>query len=101
MVANNEGCQIFAATLVVVSLYRDVSNTFKTADNGFYFLRLDTETADLHLSVLTSYKLHITVLTVADDIAGMIHAELVERTVLIGLGRLVGTVQVTTAGLRA
>ncbi len=98
--AHDECSQILAATLVVVGLHRDVLDTLETTDDGLHLLGLDTESADFHLSVLTTNELYVTVLTVAHDVAGMIHSPLVERTRLVGLGGLVGTVDIASAHLR-
>ena len=99
--ADHERRQILAAALVIVRLYRDVADALKAADDRFDLLGLNAEAADLDLSVLSADKFDIAALSVADDVAGMVHAEFVEGAVLVCLRRLVGAVQISPADLRS
>ena len=67
------GNELASAVGIIESLHGSIFDALELTDNRLYFLELDTETADLDLSVLSSDELDRAVLAVTNDIAGFIH----------------------------
>ena len=83
---------------VVKGLDGSVVDARELTDDGFYLFELDTETADLDLTVLPSDKLNVSVLQIAHDVTCSVAAKIIP--VDIGLGGFVRTIEVATADLR-
>ena len=92
-----------AATLVVECLYGDILDARKLLDDTFHLAHLNTETANLHLSVTTTNKLQIAIGQPANNVASMIDAVvwfiLTERVRREGLGILLRSVQIAASHL--
>ena len=93
-----------AASFLIEGLNRSIFYARELTDHGFHFLQLDTETANLHLSVATTYKSDITIRQITYDVTTLIDpvvfAIIKERIVDKHLCRLFRTVQITTNNLR-
>ena len=93
-----------ATSFLIEGLNRSILDARELTNHSFYLLQLDTETANLHLSVATAYKSDISVRQIAYDVATLIDpvvfAFIKERIVDKHLCRLFRTVQITTNNLR-
>ena len=74
LIADDIGCNELTATRVIEGLHRCIFDTLELANDGFHLFELDTETADLDLSVLAADELDLAVKTIAYDIACPINA---------------------------
>ena len=90
----------FSSTLFVKGLHGSVLDARELAYDCFHFFQLDTETANLYLTVATSYELDVTRREVAHDISRTINARILvvvgERILDIHFCCLFRTVQVTS-----
>ena len=91
------------STFLIEGLHRSVLDTRELTDDGFHLFQLDTEAADLHLSVSSTHKLYVARRQVAYDVARAIdtHIFLIlgEWVADIHLCGFLRTVQVATAHL--
>ena len=74
LIADHIGCNILSAVFVIEGLHGDVFDSRELLDNSFHFAHLDTEAANLHLTVATAYELQVAVWQPAHDIASAIAA---------------------------
>ena len=110
LIADDVGSNELAAVLVVESLYGGILDAWVLADNGLYFFQLDAEAANLHLSVLTSHKLDVSIWQIAYDIASTVAAGILRGERVRGgrnkgvgneyLGCFLRTVQIASGHLR-
>ena len=77
LVADDIGSDELTAIRVIEGLYGSILDAGELANDGFDLFELDTETADLHLSVPSADKLNIAVLAVVNDVAGFVATQAV------------------------
>ena len=93
-VSSNE----LSATFLIEGLHSNILNAWVLADDSLHFRKLNTETANLHLSVATTYKLDVSIRQIAHDVSGTVAAA--PRRLYERLSCLLWTIQIATTHLR-
>ena len=105
--ADDIGREEFAGTHAgfVEGLHRNVLDIREFADDGFHFLELDAEAADLHLTVFSAHEFYLAVFPLADNVSGAVGPGVlgifVKGVVHKHFGRFVRAVEVSQAHLGA
>ena len=104
LITNDIGSNELTSAFLIKGLHSSIFDTWELANDCLYFLQFDTETANLHLSIITTHKLDIAIRQIAHDVAGAINTGVLfficERVLYIHLCRFIRTIQIATTYLR-
>ena len=97
-VRHDVGGNELSAGGIVKGLHGSILDAGVLAYDGFHLFQLDTETTDLHLTILAAYELDVTIFTVAHNVARTI--DTLPVPLHEGCSRSLRLVQVTLSHLR-
>ena len=98
LVADDIGCDKLASTFLVEGLHRSILDARELTNDSLHFGQLDTETANLHLTVTATHELDVAVRQITHYITCPVAAT--KWRLHESLCSLLGTIQITSSHLR-